>query len=232
MTDTIDQRIAAIGERIRKAAGRAGRAPEQVQLVAVTKTVAADRIVPAIEAGISHLGENYIQEAMNKIDALSGRPVSWHFIGHLQSNKARFAVRYFDLIHSVDGEKLARELNRQAAKINKVQRILLQVNISDEATKSGVSADKTLELVRTVSRFENLAIEGLMTMPPFFDAPERVRPFFRALHGIRERIASAGIPGVSIKELSMGMTGDFETAVEEGATMVRIGTALFGERSQ
>lgn len=230
MTAPIEQRLADINERIRKAAGRSGRNPEQVRLVAVTKTVSADRIVPAIAAGIRILGENYIQEAMDKIDTLSAHPASWHFIGHLQSNKARFAVRYFDLIHSVDTEKLAAELDKQAAKLDKVQRILIQVNIGDEETKSGVSAARTLELVRAVSRFKHLAVEGLMTMPPFFDAPEQARPFFRALCEIRNRIAGEEIPGVSLRELSMGMTGDFETAIEEGATLVRIGTALFGER--
>jgi len=224
------RRIDSIRDRIRQAAARSGRNPGEIAIVAVTKTVTVDRILPAINAGIRLLGENYIQEAMEKIGSLPDQLVAWHFIGHLQSKKVKYAVRHFDLIHSVDSLKLAREIDKEAAKAGKVQRILIQVNIAEEATKSGISADDTLELVREAGRCEHLQIEGLMTMPPFFDDPARARPFFRALSELKDRVQAAGIPNVIMKELSMGMTGDLEAAVEEGATMVRIGTAIFGER--
>ncbi len=223
--------MASIRDRIRAAAEGAGRDPSEVRLVAVSKTVEADRIREAVDAGAEILGENYFQEAREKIDALADTGVSWHFIGHLQSNKARYVVRDFDLIHSVDRLKLARELDRQAEKVGRVQPILIQVNLAGEASKSGVSGDRLMDLVREVVRLPHLAIRGLMTMPPFFDAPERVRPYFGELRRKRDEIRDAGIEGVAMDELSMGMTGDFEAAVAEGATLVRIGTAIFGERA-
>ena len=224
------ERIDAVAERIRSAASGAGREPETIRLVAVSKTMAAQQVREAARWGITTFGENYIQEARGKIDALQDLAIAWHFIGHLQRNKAKMAVRFFDLIHSVDSIRLAKELNLQAEKQGKVQEILLQVNTGMEATKFGVTVDDTLALVREVSRLNNLAVKGLMTMPPYFNAPDKVRPFFRELRELRDRIRVEGIGGVSMDELSMGMTGDFETAIQEGATLVRIGTALFGER--
>jgi PLP dependent protein len=156
--------------------------------------------------------------------------VAWHFIGHLQSNKAKYAVRLFDLIHTVDSFKLARELDKEAKKRAKVQEILIQVNLSGEASKSGVEAAETAQLARQISALDNLRLRGLMTMPPFFDEPERARPFFRRLAQLGEQIAGGGTPGLAMPELSMGMTGDFEVAIQEGATLVRIGSALFGAR--
>lgn len=225
----LKQRFEQVRERMRKACEACGRDPDSVRLVAVSKTVAADTVKEAIAAGATILGENYVQEARDKFDALIQYPVSWHFIGHLQSNKAKYAVRLFDLIHSVDSLKLARELDKQAAKVDKVQQILVQVNISGEDTKSGIPADEAPRLVSEVSRLKNLAVKGLMTMPPYFYQPEKVRPFFAALRELRDRIEPAQ-PDVSLPELSMGMTGDFEVAIKEGATLVRIGTAIFGER--
>jgi len=222
--------ILAIQERIRTAALAAGRPPESVRLVAVSKTVAASRVREAVQAGLTLMGENYIQEAREKIEVLQELPVSWHFIGHLQSNKAKYAVRLFDMIHSVGSLKLARELDKQAAKNAKVQAILIQVNTGKEATKSGVYEEEALSLVREAGKMEHLAIKGLMTLPPFFNAPDKVRPYFRALRELRDRIRQEALPGVSMDELSMGMTGDFEAAIQEGATLVRIGTAIFGER--
>lgn len=224
------EQINAVVARIRAAALAAGRDPETVRLVAVSKTVPAERVRTAVEAGITLLGENYIQEARDKIDALGDLDVSWHFIGHLQRNKAKFAVRLFDLIHAVDSLKLARELDKEAAKHGKVQAILVQVNTGKEATKSGVYAEEALALVREAGRLPHLAVRGLMTLPPFFNAPEKVRPFFRELRELRDRLREEALPGVSMDELSMGMTGDFEAAIQEGATLVRIGTAIFGER--
>ena len=219
-----------IKERIRKACESCSRDADSVRLVAVSKTIAAGTVQAAIEAGVTILGENYMQEAREKFNALVQYPVSWHFIGHLQSNKAKYAVRLFDLIHSVDSLKLARELDKQAKKVDKIQQILVQVNISAEDTKSGTSADETPGLISEISKLENLSIRGLMTMPPYFYQPEKVKPFFAALRELRDQIKAQSLPNVSLEELSMGMTGDFEVAIEEGATLVRIGTAIFGER--
>ena len=226
----ITKNLSRIRRRIEQAAARCGRDPASVRLVAVSKTVSAESVKAAINAGMCLLGENYIQEAREKIAALMGSPASWHFIGHLQTNKARFAVELFDLIHSVDSLKLARELDKQARRQNKVQPILIQVNIAEEKSKSGITEQAAPQLIREVSRCSNLSVKGLMTMPPFFNAPEKVRPYFKALRQLASRIAAMNIDGVTMAELSMGMTGDFEVAVEEGATIVRVGTAIFGER--
>jgi pyridoxal phosphate enzyme (YggS family) len=226
----IKENLTRVHRRIEQAAARCGRDPASVRLLAVSKTVSAESVKEAIDAGIRLLGENYIQEAREKIDALMGSPASWHFIGHLQTNKARFAVELFDLIHSVDSLKLARELDKQARRQNKVQPILIQVNIAEEKSKSGITEQAAPQLIHEVSRCDNLSIRGLMTMPPFFNAPEKVRPYFKALRQLATRIRAMNIGGVTMTELSMGMTGDFEVAVEEGATIVRVGTAIFGER--
>ena len=224
------KRLGQINKRIRQVAEASGRDVAAVKLVAVSKTIAPEVVREAIEAGVTVLGENYVQEAREKFETLVQYSVSWHFIGHLQSNKAKYAVRLFDLIHSVDSLKLARELNKQAAKIDKIQHILVQVNISDEDTKSGIAADDAMALVLTISEMKHLEVRGLMTMPPYFYQPEKVRPFFAELRRLRDHIKDQRIPNVSMDELSMGMTGDFEVAIQEGATLVRIGTAIFGER--
>ncbi|MFZ0133386.1 MAG: YggS family pyridoxal phosphate-dependent enzyme [Desulfobacterales bacterium] len=226
----IQENLTRVYRRIEQAAVRCGRDPAAVRLVAVSKTVPAARIAEAIDCGVRLLGENYIQEARQKIGTLHANQAAWHFIGHLQTNKARFAVELFDLIHSVDSLKLARALDKQARQLDKVQPVLVQVNLAGEASKSGLSELEAPQVIREMSRYGNLSIRGLMTMPPFFNAPEKVRPYFKALHQLAERLAAMEIPGVTMTELSMGMTGDFEVAVEEGATLVRIGTAIFGER--
>ena len=224
------QKIERIKTRIKNAATACGRGSESIRLVAVGKTKPAELVREAIAAGATIIGENYIQEAREKFKALGDCTVDWHYIGHLQSNKAKYAVQIFDLIHSVDSFKLARELNKSAKKINKIQPILIQVNISREKTKGGVHEAQTLELVRSVSELSNLSIKGLMTMPPYFDDPDRARPFFKALVHLQQQIQRTHIPNVSMDELSMGMSGDFEAAIEEGATLVRVGTAIFGAR--
>jgi len=226
----LKQRLEHIKERIRQAAESCSREPDSIRLVAVSKTVPSAKVKEAIEAGATILGENYVQEAREKFNELVHYPVSWHFIGHLQSNKAKYAVRLFDLIHSVDSLKLARALDKEARKLDKIQRILVQVNISDEDTKSGISEAEAPGLISEISRLENLEIKGLMTMPPYFYQPEKVRPYFAALRRLRDRLKEQSPINVSLDELSMGMTGDFEVAIEEGATLVRIGTAIFGER--
>lgn len=224
------ERLESVLDRIRQAALACGRDPRSVRLVAVSKTVSAEQVRQAVAAGVDTLGENYIQEARGKIDALAAMPVAWHFIGHLQTNKAKYAVRLFELIHTVDSLKLAAELDRQAAKAGKIQRILVQVNVSGEASKSGASEAEAGRLVAEIAKLPHLSLEGLMTMPPFFDQPERARPYFRDLRRLRDEIQRRALPGVDLRELSMGMTGDFEVAIAEGATLVRIGTAIFGER--
>ncbi|MBW2538471.1 MAG: YggS family pyridoxal phosphate-dependent enzyme [Deltaproteobacteria bacterium] len=225
------KRLQHILERIHQAAVSCGRDSETIRLLAVSKTIPSGRVREAIDAGVTILGENYVQEAGEKIKALSSYAVSWHFIGHLQSNKAKYAVRLFDLIHSLDSLKLARELDKQAKKINKIQQVLIQVNIGEESSKSGVYKQDTIELIEAIGHLENLSVKGLMTMPPFFNAPEKVRPFFADLRRLRDHIKNANIPNITMDELSMGMTGDFEAAIEEGATLVRIGTAIFGKRN-
>ncbi len=229
--EVIKKRLSNVKERIKKAAIDCGRDPDTIRLVAVSKTMPEDAVREAITAGADILGENYIQEARDKINALSSYPVSWHFIGHLQSNKAKYAVKLFDMIHTVDSLKLAKELNKQAKKINKIQKILIQVNISMESTKSGVHEEDAQKLIKEISLFENISIKGLMTMPPFFNDPEKAGPYFSALRALRDNIRDKAIKNVNMQELSMGMTGDFEVAIKEGATLVRIGTAIFGERN-
>jgi len=230
----LKQRINEINGRIRKAASSCNRKPENIHIVAVTKTVSAERIREAIESGISIIGENYIRDAREKYPFLSLHPIAWHFIGHLQTNKAKYAVKMFDLIHSVDSVKLAEELDIQAKKIGKVQNVLIQVNIGKEKTKSGINEEDVPDLINKMSRFKNLFVKGLMVLPPFFDDPERVRPYFSATRILRDRIGSSLdsclVNNIAMDELSMGMSGDFEIAIEEGATYIRIGTAIFGER--
>lgn len=229
MTTQIPDNIAAIRQRILAAASRARRAPESIRLMAVSKTVSPEHIRQAIAAGITLFGENYVQEAREKIPAV-GHEVQWHMIGHLQTNKAKYVVNLFDWIHSVDRLELAQELDRRAGQNNRTLNVLIEVNVSGEESKSGAEPSKVLELVRQISVLPNLSVQGLMTMPPYSDNPEISRPCFIALRKLRDEIASAAIPGISMNELSMGMTDDFEVAIEEGATIIRVGRAIFGER--
>lgn len=227
----METRLQAVKERIRKAAEGCQRNPEEIRLIAVSKTMPAETVRQAIEAGVTDIGENYVQESRDKFQALVSLDVNWHFIGHLQSNKAKYVVRIFDLIHSVDSLKLARELNKQAKNVDKIQKILVQVNVAKEDTKSGIYAEGAIDLLKEIGQFENISVRGLMTMPPFFNAPDRVRPFFADLRRLRDKIEAAALPNIRMDSLSMGMTGDFETAIEEGATFVRVGTAIFGART-
>jgi pyridoxal phosphate enzyme (YggS family) len=223
----IAHNLVEVKKTISDAAQRAGRDPGEVRLVAVSKTVDLDRIRAAIDAGQDLFGENYLQEAKAKIDAL-GRQVGWHLVGHLQSNKAKGAVELFDLIHAVDRLKLASALDAAAARLGKVQDVLIQVNQAGEATKSGVAPEAAPELLKEVARFPHLRVLGLMTMPPWFSDPEAARPYFQALRELRDRLQE--LAGLPLAELSMGMSDDFPVAVEEGATLVRVGTAIFGRR--
>ena len=222
----IRENLLRVMERMEKAARKAGRDPNEIKLVAVSKTVEVARVKEAIEAGASILGENYVQEAQKKIEEI-GHPVSWHFIGHLQSNKAKYAIRLFDMIHSLDSIPLADELNRRAEQAERVIKVMVEVNLSKEATKFGTDEETVLNLAKKIHRLNHLYLEGLMTMPPYFDSPEMSRPYYIALRELKERMVKEGIP---MKELSMGMSNDFEIAIEEGATYVRVGTAIFGAR--
>ena len=222
----IAENVARVRERMEAAAKRAGRDLAKVRLVAVSKTVGLDRILQAIEAGVDSLGENYVQEAQEKIGALEQR-ISWHFIGHLQSNKAKVAARLFDWVHSVDSLKLAEELSRAGRQQSKILPVLLQVNLGKEETKFGAQEEEVFRLLERMGSLPGVSVKGLMAMPPFFENPEESRPYFRALRILAENVSKRQITGVLMEELSMGMSNDFEVAIEEGATLVRIGSALF-----
>jgi pyridoxal phosphate enzyme (YggS family) len=226
---SIAENLKQIRERIASAAQRAGRNPDSVKLVAVSKTQPAEAVMAALAAGQQTFGENYVQEFLDKVQHLP-ESVEWHFIGSLQSNKVKYLTGHTRLIHSVDRLSLAQEIDRQWGKIGKACAILLQVNISGETTKSGTTAGDLFQLAREVALLPQIRVRGLMTMPPFFDEPERARPYFRELKRLSELLTAEEIPGITMEELSMGMSGDFEVAIEEGATLVRVGSAIFGER--
>jgi len=225
----IAENLEQIQGRIARAAMTANRDPTSVRLVAVSKTRPAADVSAAFQAGQSLFGENYVQELSLKAVSVT-EPVEWHFIGHLQSNKVKYIAGLVTLIHSLDRLSLAEEVSRQWGKLGKSCDVLVQVNIAGEKTKSGATADELLRLVRAISCLPNLRVRGLMTMPPFFDDPEAARPYFAELKSLSQMIDSEGIPGVEMRELSMGMSGDFEAAIQEGATLVRVGSAIFGDR--
>jgi pyridoxal phosphate enzyme (YggS family) len=238
MDRRISENIKRIYRAISHAAMRAGREPHDVRLIAVTKNVAPAAVIKALEIGLRDFGESRVQEFRGKYEEMEerlgspaggqkGYEIRWHLIGHLQKNKAKVAVEFFDLIHSVDSAELADLLNRSAEKINKTQKVMLQVKLSSEESKYGIEKKNTVDFLRCIEGMKNLKIEGLMTIPPYFSDPQKVRPYFRELREIRD---DAEAKGFRLPELSMGMSHDFEVAVEEGATMVRLGTAIFGER--
>jgi pyridoxal phosphate enzyme (YggS family) len=229
MESTVRANIARIRNTIAEAALRSGRNASDVRLMAVTKTVGDDLIMEAIGAGVDVIGESYVQEAKRKIEKM-GRNREWHMIGYLQSNKAKYAVKLFDVIHSVNRMDLAHELDRRAKAADRVMKILIEVNVSGEETKSGVPSKDAIQLIRNAASLDNLSIQGLMTMPPWFDDHEDARPYFVALRELRDRIVDENMERVEMRELSMGMSGDYEVAVEEGSTIVRVGRSIFGER--
>lgn len=226
----IKDNLERIEQQITQTAVSCGRNPEDIQLIAVSKKKSSDMIQQAALAGAVHFGENYIQEAVQKVEKISDDRLMWHFIGHLQSNKARFAVKHFEYIHTVDTIKLAREISKQAKKIDKVQKVLIQVNIGEESSKSGTQAEDTLDLAKEMQHLENISVQGLMCMPPWFTDPEDARPYFQKLVAIKDTIAARQMETVSMTHLSMGMSNDFKVAIEEGATFIRVGTSIFGER--
>jgi hypothetical protein len=224
--DDFSSRLNKIHDAIAAAAQKAGRDPGEIELIAVSKTQPAEAIQEAMRAGITHFGENKVQEARGKIEAL-GRGV-WHLIGHLQSNKARDAVRLFDSIDSVDRADLAGEINHRADALGKIQNVLLQVNIAGESTKFGCTPDAARALAEAMNALPRLCLRGVMAIAPYSPEPEKSRPYFARLRGLRDKIETD--TGLRLPLLSMGMSGDFGIAIEEGSTCVRIGTALFGER--
>ena len=218
-----------IRARIGEAAARVGRDPNSVKLLAAAKSQSVEAISAAIAGGVALIGENYVQEAQEKKARLS-EPAEWHMIGHLQRNKAKLAVQLFDLIESLDGIALARELDKEGRSRGKKVRVFVEVNVAGDESKSGVAKSAVASLMEGVVGLSHLSIEGLMTVPPFRENLEDVRPYFRELRELKDQLNAVGLPNVELKELSMGMTHDYTVAIEEGATIVRVGTALFGPR--
>jgi hypothetical protein len=227
MAASVYDNFLKVNERIHRACRKSGRDPQEIKLIAVTKTVAIKQVKEAVEAGCRLFGENYVQEAQEKIKKIKLPSVKWHFIGHLQKNKAKDAVGLFDMIHSIDKLGLARELNKRTEEPLKV---LMQINIGDEKTKGGVSIADATELAREIGKLKKITLKGLMAIPPYQEDPDMTRPYYTTIRRVAERINREQIPGVVLSELSMGMSHDFEVAIEEGATFIRVGTALFGER--
>ena len=223
----IAENLKRVQDRIAKAAHRSGRSEDAVKLIVVTKTWPADIVQQIVDAGTRVLGESRVQEAQHKVTEVAGT-VSWHLVGHLQRNKVKIALPLFDLIHSVDTLRLAKEISRWAVRRNTLVRVLVQINTSGEASKFGISPNAALDLVEQVDDLEGVSVAGLMTIGTFDPDPETARPNFVLLRQIRDRIA---IHKPQVSALSMGMTNDFEVAIEEGATMVRVGTAIFGQRA-
>jgi pyridoxal phosphate enzyme (YggS family) len=230
MASEIADNIARVQERIAAACRRAGRKPEEVRLIAISKTVPADRIREAYEAGLRDFGENRVQEAAAKRPALSDLTATWHLVGHLQSNKAKPARELFHWIHSVDSARLAERLDKVSVCSGDKLASLIEVNLGGEGSKSGVNEGEVSALAEAIGTLETLEIRGLMAVPPFLEDPELVRPYFQRLRKLAAEISLRNLPRVAMTELSMGMSHDFEVAIEEGATMVRVGTAIFGAR--
>ncbi len=226
----IAENLKNLRKRIEQACQKSGRQSADVQLIAVSKTFPVEAIQEAAGTGHMDFGENYVQELQEKRQALAGLPLRWHFIGHLQSNKVKYIAEYIHLIHSVDNIGLGKEINRRAERFKRVQDVLVEVHTTDEATKYGVPPKETIALLKELSQLKYLRVCGLMTMGPFSDDPNDSRQSFRQLADLKKEILSEGIENIQMQHLSMGMTHDFEAAIEEGSTIIRIGTAVFGRR--
>jgi PLP dependent protein len=223
-------RLADVRDRLTRAAGRAGRDPATIRLVAISKTFGADDVRAAAECGQLDFGENRIQEALPKMDQTADLPIRWHLVGHLQSNKAKKAGLRFDFVHSIDSAELVSRLDEAAGGGSRPIQLLVQVDLAGEATKHGAREDDLVSIFDAARRCRSAGVVGLMLLPPAVDNPEQARPHFRALREVRDRLLARGIDGAMLAELSMGMSHDFEVAIEEGATLVRVGTAIFGHR--
>jgi pyridoxal phosphate enzyme (YggS family) len=232
MAEDIRERLARVRERIARAAQRAGRSAQDITLIAVSKTFDPDLVQQAVDAGALDLGENRVQEAATKVGAVKAKNLRWHLIGHLQSNKAKQALSIFDVIHSVDSRELVERLDRLAGELERRPTVLAQVDLAQEPAKSGALESELPAIVEALDSARHLDFRGLMTLPPFFDSPESTRSYFRRLRVILEGLNRTRAAERALTELSMGMSHDFEVAIEEGATMVRVGTAIFGAREQ
>jgi pyridoxal phosphate enzyme (YggS family) len=230
MAEEIRERLARVHERIARAAERAGRSAEEITLITVSKTFDADIVQQAVDAGVRDLGENKVQEASGKALKVRAENLRWHLIGHLQGNKARAAVATFDVIHSIDSRQLVERIDRISGEEGRTPSVLIQVDLGHEATKSGASETELPAIVEALDAAKNIELRGLMTLPPFFDDPEQARSYFGRLRELQEGLNRSRPQERALKELSMGMSHDFEVAIEEGATMVRVGTAIFGAR--
>ncbi len=223
--DTIRRRIAVACQKV-------GRKPGDITLLAVAKTFPAGLVREVVDFGVPDIGENYVQELLEKREQLADEVIRWHFVGHLQSNKVKYIVPWITLIHAVDNAGLAREIDRRGAQAGRVIDLLMEVNTTGEATKFGVRPDDTIALIQSLEGLRHIRIAGLMTIGPFLPDPEGSRPMFRTLRHLKDELAEAAQHNVEMRHLSMGMSGDFEVAVEEGATLIRIGTAIFGSRKK
>jgi hypothetical protein len=227
----IKENVARVQERVAAASRRSGRGPEDVKLVAISKTFPPESVRAAYEAGLRDFGENRVQEAKAKRPALSDLSITWHLVGHLQTNKAKTARELFHWVHSVDSFRLAQKLDQTAVPGGGRLPLLLEVNLGGEESKAGVGESEIIQLAEEISPLSTLEVRGLMVIPPFFDDPEQVRPYFRRLRELAQEIDAKNIANMCMQELSMGMSHDFEVAIEEGATIIRVGTAIFGARS-
>lgn len=232
MAEEIRDRLARVREEIARAAQRAGRSARDITLIAVSKTFDPDTVRRAVDAGALDLGENRVQEAATKVGVIRASNLRWHLIGHLQSNKARQAVSMFDVIHTIDSHELVARLDRAAGELERRPSVLIQVDIALEPTKSGALESELPAIVEALDSASHLDFRGLMTLPPFFDSPELARSYFRRLREILDGLNRTRTTERKLSELSMGMSHDFEVAIEEGATMVRVGTAIFGSREK
>ena len=226
----VAENLGSVRKRILEACVRSGRKPEDVLLVGVTKSFRPEVVREAVSAGLFHVGESYVQELNHKRQEILDDRIRWHFIGHLQSNKVKYLADFVHLIHSVDNARVAEEIQKRGERIGRAILVLMEVHTTDEATKFGVLPEEAVELAKTISRLSHVSVQGLMTMGPFSDDSNDSRSSFRLLADLRKRIENEGIDRLSMKHLSMGMSHDFEVGIEEGATIVRVGTAIFGQR--
>ncbi|MDI3540951.1 Pyridoxal phosphate homeostasis protein [Koleobacter methoxysyntrophicus] len=229
MVDVI-KNLQVIKKRVAESAMKTNRKLDDIKIIAVTKNVEVERILEAIQGGIDAIGENRVQEALIKYPLIE-KEIEWHMIGYLQRNKAKKAVEHFDLIQSLDRISLAQELDKRGKQQNKIVNVLVQVNVSGEESKSGISPEETVEFIKSLSDYENILIKGLMTIAPYTDDPEETRPYFARMKGLFDEVHKLKGRNIDIEYLSMGMTNDFEVAIEEGSNMIRIGTGIFGERN-
>ncbi|MBR3772041.1 MAG: YggS family pyridoxal phosphate-dependent enzyme [Clostridium sp.] len=226
----IKENLVEVEKNIQAACKRAGRSREEVTLIAVSKTKPVEDVREAMEAGMRNFGENKVQEIVDKYEAID-EPLNWHMIGHLQRNKVKYIVDKVCLVHSVDSERLALQIDEEAKKKNVICPILIEVNVAGEDTKFGVSPEETEELIRLIAQLDHVKVKGLMTIAPFVENPEENRKHFQTLNKLSVDIKRKNIDNVDMDILSMGMTGDYEVAIEEGATMIRVGTGIFGKRN-